>query len=95
MVKHHEREAPIALKGVIDAKPDDSLPFPFLEPEIARDRRIMLVDFSVPPDPVVELAFPDGKPGDKAGDRNLGFGAPCVREIDDGVSRIMGNPDAC
>jgi hypothetical protein len=54
----------------------------------------MLVDLAVPLDPVVELAFAYGKPGDKACDRNFCFSAPDVGKIDDGVSRIMGNPDA-
>jgi hypothetical protein len=94
LVEHHEREAPVALQWVVDAEPDDCLTLPFLKPEIARDWGIMLVDFSVPLGPVVELAFADRKPGDKARDRNFGSSAPQVGEIDDGVSRIMGNPDA-
>lgn len=95
MVKHHECEATVALQGVIDAKPDNRLPFPFLKPEIAGDRSVMLVDLAVSFDPVVELAFADGKPGDKARDRYFSFNAPPFGKIDDGVSRIMGNPDAC
>jgi hypothetical protein len=79
---------------IIKAEPDNRLLLPVFKPEISRDGGIMLVDFSVSFEPVVKLAFADRDPGDKARDRNLGFSAPEVGEIDDGVTRIMGNPDA-
>jgi hypothetical protein len=55
----------------------------------------MLVDLAVSFDPGVELALADGEPGDEMDDRNLGLIAPCPDKVDYGVSRIMGNPDAC
>ena len=55
----------------------------------------MFVDLAVSLDPSVELAFADSKPGDEMDDRDLGLIAPCLDEVDYGVSRIMGNPDAC
>lgn len=54
----------------------------------------MLVDLSVSFDPVVKLALADGKPGDKARDRDFSFDAPPFGKVNNGVSRIMGNPDA-
>lgn len=54
----------------------------------------MLVDLAVPLDPVVEFAFPDGEPGDKARDRDLRLSAPLFGKVNNGVSRVVGNPDA-
>jgi hypothetical protein len=55
----------------------------------------MLVDLAVPFDPGVELALADGKPSDEMRDRDVRFTAPCPDKVNNGVSRIMGNPDAC
>jgi hypothetical protein len=57
-------------------KTDDGLPFPFFQPEVARDGRIMLVGFAVPVDPSVKLALADRKPADEPFDRNAGFPVP-------------------
>ncbi len=54
----------------------------------------MLVDLAVTFDPGVELALADGKPGDEVGDRYFRLPGPSVNEVNNGVSRIMGNPDA-
>ena len=54
----------------------------------------MLVGFTVPMDPRVEFAFVDRKPPYEPFDRDFGFIAPCPGKINNGVSRIMGNPDA-
>ena len=54
----------------------------------------MLVDLAVPFDPGVELALADGKPSDKVRDRDVGFITPLLNKVNDGVSCIMGNPDA-
>ena len=54
----------------------------------------MLVDLAVAFDPCVEFALADGKPADEMRDRDIGFIAPGSNEINYGVSRIMGNPDA-
>jgi len=54
----------------------------------------MLVGFAVPVNPGVELALADGKPVDKPIDRDVGFIAPCPGKINNGVTRIVGNPDA-
>ena len=75
-------------------KPDDRLPFPFFQPEITRNGGVMLVGFAVPVYPGVELALADGKPVDEPIDRDVGLIAPCPGKINNGVSSIMGNPDA-
>jgi hypothetical protein len=54
----------------------------------------MLVGFAVTVNPGVELALADGKPTDEPIDRDLGFIAPCSGKINNGVSCIVGNPDA-
>jgi hypothetical protein len=75
-------------------KSDDGLPFPVFQPEIAWNGGIMLVGFAVAINPAVELALADCKPTDEPIDRNAGLIAPGSGKINNGVSRIMGNPDA-
>jgi len=54
----------------------------------------MFVDLTVPFDPGVELALADSKPADEMRDRDIGFIVPFLDEVNDSVSRVMGNPDA-
>ena len=54
----------------------------------------MLVDLAVSFDPGVELALADSKPADEMRDRDVGFVAPFPDKVNQGVSRIMGNPYA-
>jgi len=54
----------------------------------------MLVDLAVPFDPGVELAFADRKPVDEMRDRDAGLIAPFLDKVNDGVSCVMGDPDA-
>jgi len=75
-------------------KGDDRLPFPFFQPEITGDGGIMLVGFAVPVDPGVKLALADRQPVDEPLDRDAGLSVPCPGKVNNGVSRIMGNPDA-
>jgi len=75
-------------------KTDNSLPFPFFQPEITRNGSVMLVCFAVTVNPGVELALADGKPVNKPIDRDVGFIAPCSGKVNNGVTSIMGNPDA-
>jgi hypothetical protein len=75
-------------------KADDGLPFPLFQPEITWDGGVMFVGFAIPVDPVVELALADCKPTDKLIDRNAGLIAPGSGKINNGVTGIMGNPDA-
>jgi len=75
-------------------KSDDGLPFPVFQPEIAGNGGVMLVGFAVSVDPSVELALADSKPVDEPLDRDAGLPVPCSGKVYDGVSCIMGNPDA-
>ena len=73
---------------------DYGLSFPLFQPEIARKGGIMLIGLAVPIDPGVELAFANRKPFHESLGRDVGLFRPSPGEINDGVSRIMGNPDA-
>ena len=73
LVEHHEGQAPIPFKGVVQVKLDDRLPLPVIKPEITRYRGIMLVGFPVPVNPGVELALADRQPGNEAIESYLGF----------------------
>ena len=64
------------------------------EPMVARHPGVVLVDLAVALLPVVELAFADADPGEKARDRNVGFIRPGADEIDDLVARVVGDPTA-
>jgi hypothetical protein len=54
----------------------------------------MLVDLAVSFDPGIELALAYGKPPDEMRDRDVSLIAPLTDKVNDGVSCIMGNPDA-
>lgn len=55
----------------------------------------MFVDLAISFDPGVELTFADREPGNEIRNRDSGFVTPCPDKIYYGVSRIMGDPDAC
>ena len=73
---------------------DDGLALGLVDPVIARDPAVVLVGLSVALRPVVELPARDPDPGNETRVRELGLRAPLVDEVDDGVSRIVGNPGA-
>ena len=54
----------------------------------------MLVGLAVAIDPRVKLAFADRKPFHEPLGRDIGLFCPGPGKVNDGVSRIMGNPDA-
>jgi len=54
----------------------------------------MLIGLAVPIDPGVELAFANRKPFHESLGRDVGLFRPGPGEINDGVSRSIGNPDA-
>jgi hypothetical protein len=54
----------------------------------------MLVDLAVSFDPGIEFALADSKPADEMRDRDIGFIAPFPDKVNDGVSCVMGNPNA-
>ncbi|HUI45691.1 MAG TPA: hypothetical protein VL122_06905 [Nitrospirota bacterium] len=76
LVKHHERELPVAFHRVIVIKSDDGLPFPVFKPEVSRNGGAMLVGFAISLDPSVKLALADAKPGYELIDWNPGLIAP-------------------
>jgi len=94
LVQHHEREPPVAFQRVVVIETDDCLPFPFFQPEIAGNRSVMLVGLAISIDPCVKFALADGEPVHEPLHRDIGLSGPGSGEVNDGVSRIMGNPDA-
>ena len=54
----------------------------------------MLVDLAISFDPGVKLALAYGKPTDEVRDRDIGLIAPFLDKVNDGVSCVMGDPDA-
>lgn len=54
----------------------------------------MFVDLPVPVDPCIKLALADLKPLNEAIEGNSGLLIPAPREINYGVTCIMGNPAA-
>lgn len=65
-----------------------------LQPMVAREERVVLVDLAEALAPVVELAFGDLQPGDEAALRDLGLVGPSADKIDDGIAGVVGNPGA-
>lgn len=94
LIQHHEREPSVTFQGVIVIKSDDGLPLPVFQPEIAGNGGVMLVGFAIPIDPGVKFALADREPADEPLDRNAGFTVPDPGKVNNGVSSIMGNPDA-
>jgi len=76
LVKHHEREPPIAFQRVIVVKSYNGLPFPVFKPEVPGNGGVMLIGFAVSLDPRIELALADGEPGYEPIDWNPGLIAP-------------------
>lgn len=74
---------------------ENRLLFPVLHPEIARDRAVVLVNFPVPFFPVKELALSDTDPLNNLLGRCFRPPGPVVGVVDDGVSRVVGNPASC
>jgi len=94
LVEHHEREAPVPLKRESVVEVEDGLALPVLDPVIARNERVVFVRLPVALLPVVVLAARDAEPGDEERRGELGLRAPLLDEVDDGVTRVVGNPGA-
>ena len=93
-VKHHERQPTIPFQGMIERKPDDSLPLPGLQPKVTRDQTIMFVCLAVAGCPRVELAPCHSQPGNHPVQRNFRSGGPLAAEVNHRIAGIMGNPTA-
>ena len=74
---------------------ENRLLFPVLHPEIAWDRAVVLVNFPIPFFPVKELALSDANPLNNLLGRCFSPLGPVVGVVDDGVSRVVGNPAPC
>ena len=72
----------------------DRLLLPVFEPPVTRNPGVMFVDFAVPFFPFVEFLFGDGDPSDDLFGRQFGAIGPALHVVDDGVTRIVGNPFA-
>ena len=64
------------------------------KPVVARNQRVVLVDFAVARPPVIELGTGDTQPADETGQRQLGALVNRAQEIDDDIPKIVGHPAA-
>jgi hypothetical protein len=94
-IQHHERQPPVAFQGMATVEVQDSFLLPIFEPEISRDRTVVLVDFAVAFFPVKELATADTQPSHDLLGGDLGPLSPVIDVIHDLVTRVMGNPTSC
>ncbi len=72
---------------------DDGLLLPILQPEIAGNPAIVLIDLAVAFPPVIELAGGDLEPPDEPPGADLGLRRPAPNEIHDLIPRVVRNPD--
>src|SRR4051794_659056 len=93
-VEHHVRQPPIAFQGITLVEGDDRRLFPILEPEVARDRSIVLVGCPQALTPAAELAGGNAQPSHQPSDRKAGAAAPMPNELNDGITRVLGNPQS-
>ncbi len=94
VVQHHESEATIPFKGIVDVEPDDNLSLPLLLPKVTRDGSIVLVGFPVSFYTTVELALCYCQPADEALERDIRFVASAPDKVNDGIAGVMENPAA-
>jgi hypothetical protein len=73
---------------------EDRFLLPVLQPPIAGDQRVVLVDQAVAGAPVVEFTRGDPQPGDELLDGDFGGPGPTSDVINDGVADVVGNPGA-
>ena len=92
VVEHHEGQAAIPLERMTVVEFDNGLFFPVLQPPVAGDLAVVLVDFAVTVLPVVELAGAQAKPTQKPTRWKLGAVGPMLDVVDDLITRVMGNP---
>src|SRR3954470_12819617 len=93
-VEHHVRQSPIAFQGITVVEVDDGGLFPILEPEVARDRGVVLVGCPQALAPAAELAGGNAEPSHQQSDRKAGAAAPMPNELDDRITSGLGNPQS-
>ena len=74
-------------------KIDDRLFLPIVQPMIAGNPAVVLVDFAVAASPVVKLASADAHPHNEPSGADLRFAGPAPDEIHDLVPHIMCDAD--
>lgn len=72
----------------------DRLFFPILQPPVAGNLAVVLVDLAITLFPVIELLLAQPQPGEQLFRLDLGALRPVLDVIDDGVARLVGNPAA-
>src|SRR5438128_3437373 len=93
-VEHHERQPPIAFQPILQMEIDDRFFLPQLQPEIAGNPTVVLVDATVTLPPVVELAGGHAQPMNESSDAALGLLRPAPDEIHNLVPHVMRYPVA-
>jgi transposase-like protein len=93
-VHQHVGEPPIAVERVRVVEVEDGLTLRGLEPVIAWDAAVVLIDPPVTRLPVVEAAGLEPSPGQDAADGQFGEPGQRVDGVDNRVARIGGNPAA-
>src|SRR3990172_5905362 len=91
-VEHHKGQAAVALQGKLPLEVEDGLALPRLQPEVAGDPGVVLIDTSIALLPGVELAGSHLQPADEASGADPGAFRPAPDKIDHLVPGVMGRP---
>src|SRR5262245_36078923 len=93
-VDHHEGQSAVALVEEEFLEVQDRLAFLGLQPVIAWDPGVVLVDLAVAVLPGVPLGGGQAQPQEEAGNSDAGLVGPAIDEVHDGIADVVGNPDA-
>jgi len=94
VVEHHEGQPAITVERVRIVVVEDGLLFPILEPPIARNLAVVLIDLAVASLPIVKLARTEPQPTQQAFGGQLRTVRPVADVIDDFVASVVRNPAA-
>jgi hypothetical protein len=75
-------------------KADNGLVLPVIQPEIAGNPAVVLIDLAIALPPVVELAGGDVEPRDELPGADLGLLRPAPDKINNLVPRVVRDPDS-
>lgn len=81
-IKHHVRQATIAIEWMFEMEPDDGVFFPVFEPVIARDRAVVLVGDAITANPFIEGGFIQADHAKQLLVASLGSVGPVIDEVD-------------
>lgn len=93
-IDHHVGESSVSFELMFEVESDDGLFFPFIEPVVARDPSIVLIDTAVVASSAGEGGGPDSDPQREFFGSDAGFGGPFSHEVHDFIADLMGNPVA-